>query len=182
MDRRNEKTSRLIMNTFMDLLKEKGFEKITVSDISERADINRGTVYFHYKDKYDILEQCIGSYVNELITHCSEDAPLKLQNDALLNIFRYLENNITLYRLLYRNDKSGVFKAKLSTVIYDQTRQVIGRFPEEYTLSKEVTTEFLVNGFLGVIEWWLANDLPCSPEDITKQLMSFLDPYLKNLK
>ena len=56
------------------------------------------------------------------------------------------------------------------------------RFPEEYTLSKEVTTEFLVNGFLGVIEWWLANDLPCSPEDITKQLMSFLDPYLKNLK
>ena len=48
MDRRNEKTSRLIMNTFMDLLKEKGFEKITVSDISERADINRGTVYLHY--------------------------------------------------------------------------------------------------------------------------------------
>ena len=58
MDRRIQKTRQLIMNTFIDLLAEKGFEKITINDISERANINRGTVYLHYVDKFDLLDKC----------------------------------------------------------------------------------------------------------------------------
>ena len=38
-------------------MEEKGFEAITVSDLTKKADINRGTFYLHYKDKYDLLEQ-----------------------------------------------------------------------------------------------------------------------------
>ncbi|WP_277408505.1 TetR/AcrR family transcriptional regulator [Lacrimispora xylanisolvens] len=59
MDRRIKKTRQLIMDTFIDLLSEKEFEKITINDIAERADINRGTVYLHYMDKYDLLDKCI---------------------------------------------------------------------------------------------------------------------------
>lgn len=54
MDRRIQKTRQSIMNTFIDLLAEKGFEKITINDIAERANINRGTVYLNYVDKFDL--------------------------------------------------------------------------------------------------------------------------------
>jgi AcrR family transcriptional regulator len=74
VDRRIEKTRQLIINTFIDLLAEKGFEKITISDIAERANINRGTVYLHCVDKFDLLDKCIESYVELLLHRCANSA------------------------------------------------------------------------------------------------------------
>lgn len=59
MDRRIQKTRQAIMNTLVDLLTEEGFDKITINDIADRANINRGTVYLHYVDKFDLLDKCI---------------------------------------------------------------------------------------------------------------------------
>ena len=56
MDRRVAKTRKLILNAFLKLLKEKGFEKITIQDIADEADINRGTVYLHFEDKYHLMD------------------------------------------------------------------------------------------------------------------------------
>lgn len=54
-DRRIVRTKKDIKETFISLLEEKGFEKISVSDLTEHANINRGTFYLHYQDKYDLL-------------------------------------------------------------------------------------------------------------------------------
>lgn len=50
-------TKRMIRDALTLLMEEKGFEGITVRDLAEKAAINRGTFYLHYKDKYDLLEQ-----------------------------------------------------------------------------------------------------------------------------
>ena len=55
-DLRKIKTHRAIDQAFTKLIAEKGFEAITIKDISEAALINRGTFYMHYADKYDLLE------------------------------------------------------------------------------------------------------------------------------
>ena len=153
------------------------FEKLTIRDISERANINRGTVYLHYTDKYDIFEQCIENYINELLVHCQNNPPLKLKKEALLDVFTYLENNLGLYTLLLKNDKSGIFHNKFHSVLSQQVDVAINMLPDELATSKEVTTQFLANGFLGVLEWWLSNELPYTPQEITTQLLSFLKPY-----
>ena len=57
MDRRIAKTKILLENSLIKLMIEKGFDKISIKDLCEEADINRGTFYLHYKDKYDLLEQ-----------------------------------------------------------------------------------------------------------------------------
>jgi AcrR family transcriptional regulator len=57
VDRRIVKTKRLLENALVKLMIEKGFDKISIKDLTEEADINRGTFYLHYKDKYDLLEQ-----------------------------------------------------------------------------------------------------------------------------
>ena len=56
-DLRVERTKESIKNSFLELMKEKEFEKITVKDITTRARINRGTFYIHYLDKYDLMKQ-----------------------------------------------------------------------------------------------------------------------------
>lgn len=58
-DRRTRYTKGVIHEAFFDLLREKGFSATTVTDICKRAEINRGTFYLHYIDKYALLDEVI---------------------------------------------------------------------------------------------------------------------------
>jgi AcrR family transcriptional regulator len=57
IDRRIVRTKVAIREALVSLVEEKGFEALSVSDLTRRADINRGTFYLHYQDKFDLLEQ-----------------------------------------------------------------------------------------------------------------------------
>ena len=59
IDRRRRYTLSAIREAFFALLAEVGFAKITVADICRRADINRGTFYLHYEDKFVLLDALI---------------------------------------------------------------------------------------------------------------------------
>ncbi len=59
LDPRVKRTRSLILQAFSDLLTQKGFESITVQDVTEKAEINRATFYARFKDKYDLLNQWI---------------------------------------------------------------------------------------------------------------------------
>src|SRR6478752_6715230 len=69
-DRRILRTKQSIRKSFLELFAEKEFEHITINEIAERANVNRGTVYLHYNDKYDLLDTCIEEHINELISLC----------------------------------------------------------------------------------------------------------------
>lgn len=181
MDRRIQKTRQLIMNAFIDLLAEKGFEKITISDIAERANINRGTVYLHYVDKFDLLDKCIETYVALLLNHCANSADTRLNASAFQSVFEYLEKNFTIYKLLLSNEGFGFFRSRLYAIIAQTVTEVIGIEPGNNAFSNDVTTHFLTSGFIGVLEWWINHSMPCNVQEITEQLMFLLEPYTKHL-
>ncbi len=77
-DRRTIYTTTLIKDIFMELLEEKGYEKVTVTEICKRAEINRGTFYLHFKDVRDVLDSILGEIFTEtrgVIDHvfCDEE-------------------------------------------------------------------------------------------------------------
>jgi len=177
MDRRVERTRKLIVETFIKLLREKGFEKITVNEIADRADINRGTVYLHFLDKYDILEKCIDRYVEELLSQCSDSHEISFQEDAMSKVFSYLEEHMDMYKLLLENDKYGIFRKKFSNALLRQIDMAMTLMSKEVVMAGEIAPQFLVNGLLGVIEWWIGNNMPCSAEETTEKLLAFLKPF-----
>ncbi|HEX2926062.1 MAG TPA: TetR/AcrR family transcriptional regulator [Ruminiclostridium sp.] len=181
MDRRIQKTRQLIINTFINLLAEKGFEKITINDIAERANINRGTVYLHYVDKFDLLDKCIETYVELLLHHCANSADTNLNASAFQSIFEFLEKNFTIYKLLLSKEGFGIFSNRLYAIIAQTVTEVIGIKSENHAFSNGVTTHFLASGFIGVLEWWINNSMPCNVQEITEQLMFLLEPYTKHL-
>lgn len=181
MDRRIKKTRQLIMNTFIDLLAEKGFEKITINDIAERANINRGTVYLHYVDKFDLLDKCFETYVELLIPHCANNANTNLDANAFQSLFEYLENNFTIYKLLLSNEGFGNFRSRIYTILAQTVTEVISLKPKSNAISNDITTHFLTSGFIGVLEWWINNSIPCNVKEITEQLVFLLEPYTKHL-
>ena len=61
-DLRVVKTQNILYATLLSLMKEKTFEEIKVSDICNKALINRSTFYSHYNDKYELLADFIQEY------------------------------------------------------------------------------------------------------------------------
>lgn len=181
MDRRIQKTKQSIMNAFIDLLAEKGFDKITINDIAERANINRGTVYLHYVDKFDLLDKCIETHVELLLHHCANRSDTNLRASAFQSVFEYLERNFTIYKLLLSNEGFGFFRSRLYAIIAQTVTEVIGVKSENKVLSHGVTTHFLTSGFIGVLEWWINNSMPCNVQEVTAQLLFLLEPYTKHL-
>lgn len=59
MDRRVQRTHQLLRQAAIETMKEKGFVAMTIQDIADRANVNRGTFYAHYPDKYALLDELI---------------------------------------------------------------------------------------------------------------------------
>lgn len=59
MDRRVQRTQQILKQAFIEVVNEKGFPAISIQDITDRANVNRGTFYAHFTDKYTLLEAVI---------------------------------------------------------------------------------------------------------------------------
>ena len=96
-DRRVVRTRRRIEKALFELIEEKGFRKMTVQDIAERADINRATFYAHYEDKYDLLMHSVESnFLRRLQERVEEPTALTDENiRALLHETLTLVNRIS---------------------------------------------------------------------------------------
>ena len=73
-DPRITRTRNLILGAFMELLPEKGFQSLTVQDITEKAGINRATFYAHFPDKYALLDRSISQMFRQEIEKRMLDA------------------------------------------------------------------------------------------------------------
>lgn len=115
------KTKKLIRNTFAELIKEnKSLNKVTVSELVKRADINRGTFYNHYDSIYDVAEEFESEVIQVLFEN---NFNLKSINDLykyLDNIIDYLKENEEIYRLLLSSKEPLIFLEKLNNFILDK--------------------------------------------------------------
>src|SRR5690606_18334718 len=110
------KSREAINKAFMELFLAKPFEQITINDIADRANVNRGTVYLHYSDKYELLDKSIEARLSELLTFCnlheigSESAA---QTPVFDRIFRYFEEHFPFFETLFAGQRSFVFRDRL---------------------------------------------------------------------
>lgn len=177
MDRRIQKTRHAIMNTFMEIMSEKKFEKITINEIAERANINRGTIYLHYIDKYDLLDKCIETYIAQLVQHCNEkhngnESPT---NTVLRGAFEHLQDNFDYYKVLLTNEGVPLFRNQLYKMISQILNKEVSNINNTNDISMEVKIQFLTSAIVGVLEWWVVNLMPISIDEISEQLWSLVE-------
>ncbi len=176
MDKRKQKSQKIIMSAFIELLKEKGIEKISMNEIAEKANVNRGTIYLNFVDKYDLLDKCIESNFSHLTEECQNAISDKknLTKESLLLTFKYLENHFDFLRMLFQNVGFSVFKK----CMYDEIVKGLHRYSNSENntniIHSEVSVQFLASAITGVLEWWFVNCMPCSSDQITDELWLLL--------
>jgi len=92
VDRRILKSQEAIKNAVTELMTQKRFDDITIQDIADKANVNRGTIYLHYMDKYDLLDKMIEEHMNNLEDLCHSAADMTFQEGNYV-WFEYFERH-----------------------------------------------------------------------------------------
>jgi AcrR family transcriptional regulator len=182
MDRRIQKSKQAIMDAFMTLVLEKEIENITIGEIADKANVNRGTIYLHFADKYDLRDKCLDYYLSRLTEACIHDPKTeKIASKAsLLRVFEHLESNYKFYSSMLSNKESPVFRKRMKEIFKDG---LINRLNlSEQKAAKEISAEFLVSAGVGVLEWWIYNSKPYPAEIIVEQLWQLFNSIECNSK
>lgn len=109
-DRRSRKTQAALSEAMMSLLSEKKLKDISVTELAERADVNRATFYTHFNDVYDLynfMREDICNFADTLIENHAKEIAASDYRGLLLDIFNYLLAHQDIYHLLI-NDETGL--------------------------------------------------------------------------
>ncbi|WP_339816453.1 TetR/AcrR family transcriptional regulator [Paenibacillus sp. FSL R7-0216] len=176
MDRRIMKSRQAIMEAFVALLGEKGFDKVTINDIAERANVNRGTVYLHFTDKFDLQEQCIETYLQQLIESCQPAGEMTpgSARELLLQTFEFLEAHAPIYSILITGKGNPVFRERMMVFMRQGITDYLSTNGIPSGISREVEVQFLASGAVSLMEWWIEEGMPYSPTEMVDQLFALL--------
>jgi len=185
MDRRISKTKKVIKDSFIQLIREKGFEKITVKDLTEKANINRGTFYLHYKDKYDLLEQGQNEILKE-IEHIMSKAskeiekfmPIKESNQVspfLTEIYTYIGYNSDFMSVILGTRGNLYFQTKLKDLI---RRFVANNITNNANFNKKIPVKYFIEMAasiqIGVIQKWIQDGMKESPKEMAAMVSEII--------
>jgi AcrR family transcriptional regulator len=153
---------------------EKGFNAVTVTDISERAMVNRATFYRYYQDKYDLLDQytekfyTMQSAYNETIApadrrvYAPDEPP-----EGLVRVWEEIRANAAFFRVMLGPKGDPGFTQKARDYI---EKRVGSNLPdlaaEAPNLPLALCLSYISSASIGLILWWLENDMPYSPRQM----------------
>jgi AcrR family transcriptional regulator len=190
-DRRIQRTRQLIQDALVALITEKGYEKVTIQDIIDRANVGRSTFYAHYRDKEDLLlrgvaEIAYGDEVDERVAR--EIATLKRAgvSDRLstLGMFRHVTENRELHKAMFRQSNENAILEKgteyLYANIHAQLKQLaeVGQAP---SVPLALLARYLTGGLIEITKWWLENDEPHSPQEMDEMFQQIAMPGVLKL-
>ena len=181
-DRRIRKTRAALKQSLTELLKTKNIKDISVKELTDLADVNRGTFYLHYKDVFDLLEQSENDLLEEFKTTLdSYNTDLVQGNPVIMmeGVYKLCRSNANLVSILIGENGDIKFLNKLNTVIREKClndwsfilkKQKLEHFDAYYS--------FLVGGCLSLLQYWFSNGMKQSPKELATITGTFLERNL----
>jgi AcrR family transcriptional regulator len=182
--RRRMQTRQALIQSTLQLVLEKGFEAISIQDITERADLGRGTFYIHFHDK----EEVVWSAFQEIADQLKNEAHAKLDRQmpqveyyGLLNIFTLAAKHPVLCQVIFGRHGSAALNARAQDFLANIFAEDIRKSPppsrEDFHLPEEVETQILVGIIIRLATWWLETPNNYSADNMAA--MAYISLYRK---
>lgn len=172
MDRRVRKTRMQLRHCLAALLKEKKIQEITVREITEMADLNRGTFYLHYKDVFDLLDQIEKELLAGLEAALQKYQAEELQKKPSLvfaDVFQYTRDNADMVQILLGENGDLNFVNQVKELVREKClKDWLELFQLENSRIFDAYYAFIVSGCLGLVTYWLENDMKESPQELAR--------------
>ena len=169
---RMRRTKILLREALIALIEERGFEALTIGELTERAMVSRAAFYRHYQDKYDLVEQIFEEAMSALLGAVG-DLGQEHPAEVWVKFFEHIAEYERLYRALLGRKGSSWFVRKMRASLADLVRER-GRLPHGqdapsrpvHTFSDEFVPELVSAMFVETITWWLEHGRPYAPKEI----------------
>lgn len=186
-DRRSvRRTKRLLKSSLIDLLQMKDITKISVSELAEAADINRGTFYLHYQDIYDLLDDLENDIAMEFISISDRHRPEIRKGDifpVLRDFLIYISENARICLTLSKIKNHNDMLRKLRKVLRENCLQDWSAMQKIMdTDTYEYYFAFIQAGYVGMLEYWMKNGMKETPEQISRMAEKIILQGLSSLE
>jgi len=184
MDRRVQRTRKLLRDAMMSLILEDGYDAISIQDITEKANLGRATFYLHFKDKDELLLDVMEQFIDEFMEQVPQISEAQWRLDdtkAIIRLFDFAAEHYDLYRILIIGSGGITAANQLRRSVAANIAGFIQQEIDELGAQPVIPTEFIANHFAGsllsTIYWWLDSDLPYSVEEMAEmfQKVNLLD-------
>lgn len=178
MDKRTKKTEDIIEKVFIDLLKNKKVEEITITELTKLADLNRRTFYIHYTDIYDLQEKVEKHELEKFSSITTFDEENIEASEYFEKIINYTFKNINTLGVLCRNPNSNLMRNLLELTI--------GKGKEVLPFKKDVDIDAVLSfacwGSIGYLHTLIRNknNSDESVRELSELIKNTLKPHLQS--
>ena len=172
------RSKQMIRQAYMDLLREKPYEKITATDIIQRADINRSTFYAHYPDARGILDEIVAEITQMFQTVLSamdfgdffrDPRPIMQQ------VIAFLQRNMDLYQMLLRSSMALEQAEQLKKVLIQQAMESPNLpVADRNSPQTQIRVRILLSGLVDGCRQWLEGAFNCTLEEAADEVASIV--------
>ena len=168
VDMRVERSRRLLKEALLQLMKQKSFRDIQVTEIADQAQVARPTFYLHYQSKQELLLSHVDDVFNEFYealsaTLGSDQADPKQQN---VMVFQYWERYADILRMVIEADIHDEFRTRMRVYF----SQVMAQFVPDNLRTDDPRIEFIIDfvsgGAYSLLTQWIMRDMPYSAEQM----------------
>ena len=165
IDRRVKRTHKLLQDALVDLALEKGYELVTIRDITERADVGYATFFRHYSDKDALLADVLDAMKKDILALLIPNSFLSSPETNSTVLFQYVQQNRELCRVLFDTTRTMSLVKPVQEIGMDDVLQLF-EASNDSPIPVRIAANHLVMSLVMLIQWWLDNDMPYSPEEM----------------
>ncbi|MDR3573467.1 MAG: TetR/AcrR family transcriptional regulator [Anaerolineaceae bacterium] len=177
-DRRILRTRKLLEEALITLIQEKDYAEITIQDIADRADVNRVTFYLHYRDKQELLENSADTIFNDLMAKINpltgENFRLDIPPESMTLVYSFIAENARFYRIVLGENGIPFLVNRLRKYLAEltiQRYQMVTSPDSKRPIPLEIVAQYAAGSIIGLISWWLENDMPIPPDQFAHQTL-----------
>lgn len=180
------RTQTLLKDGLTELMRKKTIQKISVKELTDFVNLNRGTFYLHYKDIYDLMEQLENDLLDEFIEINQTYDANELNGKPfplLLELFTFLDKNAEFVSILLIENRDQTFVDKLKNLLKERClNDWITIFAHATPDMCDLYSSYVLSGCIGIIKNWFENGRKQTPEDLARYTENILLHGLNILK
>jgi len=172
-DRRIKRTLRMLSSALITLTMEKGYEAVSIRDITEKADIGYTTFFRHYKSKDALLRALLDDLLAEAVDALPLGASMSESEHLGQVLFEFVEARWELFNVILGKQGSHEAYYTLQELGCSLTRSML---EEDFTseLPIDIVAHHLISSVLSLIQWWIDNNKPYTPEQMGKMYVDLI--------
>ncbi len=180
-DRRVRKSKTAIKRAFIQLLKKNHIERITIQEISDLADINRGTFYLNFEDKYALLEEMEDEQIEKIrgivdirninLSNQSSESFIKaFSTNITKKMVTHISENLEFYQVILSLDKKSKIEEQLGDIVRGNVTQLVGDNETVLGIPINYYLSYVTGSMMSIIKYWVNDPNRVSVDELVEYI------------